>query len=64
MIVHPMHVVSENCYRVYIIHEGLTQQVGSDFSYSDTTGQEEVWLNCLRFAREIEDQLEYYKEKS
>jgi hypothetical protein len=62
MIVQPMHVVSENCYRVYIIHEGLRQQVGRDFCYSDLSGQEKVWLNCLKFAREIEDQLEYYKD--
>ena len=62
MIVQPIHVVSENCYRVYIIHEGLRQQVGRDFCYSDLSGQEEVWLNCLKFAREIEDQLEYHKD--
>lgn len=63
MIVKPMHIVSENCYRVYIIHEGLRQQVGQDFCYADLSKQEETWLKCLKFAKEIEDQLEYYEDK-
>ena len=63
MIVQPIHIISENCYRVYIIHGGLRQQVGKDFYYSDLSRQEEVWLKCLRFAKEIEDQLEHYENK-
>jgi len=63
MIVKPIHVISENCYRVYIVHEGLRQQVGKDFSYADLGEQEKVWIKCLKFAREIEDQLEYYEDK-
>ena len=63
MIVKPLHNVSENCYRVYIIHEGLRQQIGDDFSYTDG-GQEKAWLRCLRFARGIEDQLDYYEDKN
>ncbi len=64
MIVQPLHNVSENCYRVYIIHEGLRQQIGNDFSYSSKEDQEKTWLKCLRFAREIEDQLEHDENKN
>lgn len=64
MIVKPIHIVSENCYRVYIIHEGLRQQVGKDFVYSDLSKQQEAWIDCLRFATGIEDQLEYYEDKN
>ena len=63
MIVKPMHVISDNCYKVYIIHEGLRQQIGKDFHYADLEEQKEVWGACLRFAREIENQLEYYEDK-
>ena len=64
MIVKPLHNVSENCYRIYIIHDGLRQQIGDDFSYTNEEEQEKAWLKCLKFAREIEDQLEYYEDKN
>tara|TARA_R110000782_G_scaffold227092_2_gene313870 strand:+ start:142 stop:336 length:195 start_codon:yes stop_codon:yes gene_type:complete len=64
MIVQPLHNVSENCYRIYIIHKGLRQQVGEDFHYTDKDKQEKAWLRCLRFAREIEDQIEHDKDKN
>tara|TARA_R100001163_G_scaffold2548_1_gene3958 strand:+ start:2568 stop:2759 length:192 start_codon:yes stop_codon:yes gene_type:complete len=62
MKVKPVHSIEDDCYRVYIISEGLRQQVGSDFFYTKEN-QEEKWISCLNYAKEIEDQLEYYKEK-
>jgi len=62
MKVKPIHDIHESCYRVYIINEGLRQQVGSDFTYNEEN-QEKKWIDCLNYAKEIEDQLEYYKEK-
>lgn len=58
----PVHNIEESCYRVYILNDGLKQQVGVDFTYNEKN-QENTWLKCLTYAKEIEDQLEYYKEK-
>ena len=63
MKVKPVHNVDESCYRVYIINKGLRQQVGSDFTYNEKD-QEKRWVDCLHYAKEIEEQLEYYKDKS
>tara|TARA_Y100000401_G_C8277755_1_gene201758 strand:- start:55 stop:246 length:192 start_codon:yes stop_codon:yes gene_type:complete len=63
MKVKPVHNVDESCYRVYIINKGLRQQVGSDFTYNEKD-QEKRWVDCLNYAKEIEEQLEYYKDKS
>ena len=63
MRVKPIHDINESCYRVYIINERLRQQVGSDFTYNEED-QEEKWIEVLNYAKEIEEQLEYYKDKS
>ena len=62
MKVRPVHSSEDSCYRVYILTGDLKQQVGSDFTYNETN-QEEKWIACLNYAREIEGQLEYYKDK-
>jgi hypothetical protein len=61
MKVKPVHSVEDNCYRVYILSGGLRQQVGSDFIY-DEESQGKKWIECLNYAKEIEDQLEYHKD--
>tara|TARA_R100001129_G_scaffold135272_1_gene96792 strand:+ start:2827 stop:3018 length:192 start_codon:yes stop_codon:yes gene_type:complete len=63
MKVRPIHSANENCYRVYILSKGLRQQVGSDFTYNEEN-QEKKWIDCLSYAKEIEEQLEYYKDKN
>tara|TARA_Y100001938_G_scaffold142191_1_gene213045 strand:+ start:69 stop:260 length:192 start_codon:yes stop_codon:yes gene_type:complete len=62
MKVRPIHNAEENCYRVYIIGKDLRQQVGADFTYSEEN-QEERWIACLSYAKEIEEQLQYYEDK-
>tara|TARA_Y100000361_G_C11054456_1_gene287090 strand:- start:452 stop:643 length:192 start_codon:yes stop_codon:yes gene_type:complete len=62
MKIKPVHHPEEECYRVYVIEKGLRQQVGTDFMYNEEN-QESKWVDCLRYAKEIEDQLEYYKDK-
>jgi hypothetical protein len=62
MKVAPVHSADDNCYRVYILSQGLRQQVGSDFSYNEKN-QEKKWIDCLNYAKEIEEQLQYYKDK-
>ena len=62
MKVRPIHSAKDSCYRVYILTGNFKQQVGSDFTY-DETNQEKKWIDCLNYAKELEDQLEYYKDK-
>ena len=62
MKIRPVHVPEDDCYRVYLIGKGLRQQVGSDFVYTEDT-QDDTWIKCLSYAKELEDQLEYYKDE-
>ena len=62
MRITPVHVPEDDCFRVYLVSKGLRQQVGSDFTYTEDT-QSDTWITCLSYAKELEDQLEYYKDK-
>jgi hypothetical protein len=64
MKITPVHIIDEKCYRVYVIFNTTKQQVGKDYCYSDKKSQNEQWLNCLRYAREIESQVEYGKNNN
>jgi hypothetical protein len=61
MIITPVHVPEDDCYRVYLVSKGLRQQVGTDFTYTGNT-QDKAWIDCLSYAKELEDQLKYYKD--